>query len=138
MVVHALQSVVRAAEPILYIIPNDTELVVDARIDPTQIDQIHRGQNAVLRFSAFNSRTTPEIFGVVHTVAPDIVEDERTQQAYYKAEIALKEDELAKLDEQELLPGMPVEVYIRTGERTPFNYMVKPISDYFNRAWRED
>ena len=138
MMVHALHSVVRAAEPVLYIVPSDTELVVDARIDPIHIDQIHRGQEAVLRFSAFNSRTTPEIFGVIHTVAPDIVEDERTQQSFYKAEVAIDEGELAKLDEQELLPGMPVEVYIRTGERTPFNYMVKPISDYFNRAWRED
>jgi HlyD family secretion protein len=138
MSVHALQSVVRAAEPVLYIVPNDTELVVDARVDPMNIDQIHRGQEAVLRFSAFNSRTTPEIFGFVQTVAPDIVEDERTQQTYYKAEVALKDGELAKLDEQQLIPGMPVEVYIRTAERTPFNYMVKPITDYFNRAMRED
>lgn len=138
MTVHALQSVVRAAEPVLYIVPSDTELVVDARIDPINIDQIHRGQEAVLRFSAFNSRTTPEIFGVVEKVAPDIVEDDRTQQAFYKAEVALNEGELAKLNEQELLPGMPVEVYIRTSERTPFNYMVKPISDYFNRALREE
>jgi HlyD family secretion protein len=138
MTVHALQSVVRPAEPVLYIVPSDTELVVDARIEPVQIDQIHRGQEAVLRFSAFNARTTPEIFGVVETVAPDIVEDERTQQAYYRAEISPKEGELAKLNEQELLPGMPVEIYIRTGERTPLNYMVKPIADYFNRAMRED
>ena len=138
MLVHALQSVVRAAEPVLYIVPSDTELVVDARIEPINIDQIHRGQEAVLRFSAFNSRTTPEIFGVVHNVAPDTVDDARTQEPFYKAEVALKEGELAKLDEQQLIPGMPVEVYIRTSERTPLNYMVKPITDYFNRAMRED
>ena len=138
MTVHALQSVVRAAEPLLYIVPSDTELVVDARIEPVHIDQIHRGQDAVLRFSAFNARVTPEIFGVVHTVAPDVVEDPQNQQVYYRAEVALKEGELAKLDEQQLLPGMPVEVYIRTSERTPLNYLFKPVTDYFNRAMREE
>ena len=138
MTVHALHSVVRPADPVLYIVPSDTELVVDARIEPIHIDQIHRGQEAVLRFSAFNTRTTPEIFGFVETVAPDVIVDEQTQQAYYTAELGLKEGEIAKLDEQELLPGMPVEVYIQTSERTPFNYMVKPITDYFNRAMREE
>jgi HlyD family secretion protein len=138
MAVHALQSVVRPAEPVLYIVPSDTTLVVDARIDPINIDQIHRGQDAVLRFSAFNARVTPEIFGTVETVAPDVVEDPQTQQTYYQAELELKEGELAKLDEQQLLPGMPVEVYIRTSARTPINYLFKPISDYFNRAMREE
>jgi HlyD family secretion protein len=136
--VHALHSVVRAAEPVLYIVPNDTELVVDARISPINIDQIYRGQDAILRFSAFNSRTTPEIFGSVMTVAPDIVTDEQTKEVYYKAELALKDGELAKLNGQELMAGMPVEIYIRTGARTPLNYMMKPITDYFNRAMRED
>lgn len=138
MTVHALQSVVRPADPVLYIVPNDTRLVVDARVTPINIDQIFRGQDAVLRFSAFNMRTTPEIFGSISNVAPDIITDDRTQESYYKAEVALKDGELEKLDGQTLIPGMPVEVYIQTGQRTPLNYMVKPITDYFNRAWRED
>ena len=136
--VHALKSVVRPAEPILYVVPNDTELVVDARVEPINIDQTYRGQDAVLRFSSFNTRTTPEIFGVVSGVSPDTVVDEQTGLAFYKAEVKLKEGELAKLENQELIAGMPVEVYIQTGERTPLNYMVKPISDYFNRALREE
>lgn len=137
MSVHALKSVVRPAEPILFVVPSDTALVVDARVEPTHVDEIWQGQDAVLRFSAFNSRTTPEIFGTVKRVAPDVVTDEATKQVFYKTEIALKKGELAKLEGQELVPGMPVEVFIQTAERTPLNYMVKPITDYFNRAMRE-
>ncbi len=118
--------------------PNDTKLVVDARVKPIHIDQVYRGQDAVLRFSALHSRTTPEIFGSVVTVAPDIITDQQTRESFYKAEVMLKDGELAKLDDQALVAGMPVEVYIQTGERTPFNYLMKPVSDYLNRAMRED
>ncbi|HET7409958.1 MAG TPA: HlyD family type I secretion periplasmic adaptor subunit [Paracoccaceae bacterium] len=137
MAVHALKSVVRPAEPILYVVPTDTALVVDARIEPMNVDQVWQGQDAVLRFSAFNARTTPEIFGKVVRVSPDVITDEATKQVFYRAEVALKTGELAKLEGQELVPGMPVEVFIQTGERTPLNYMLKPITDYFNRAMRE-
>ena len=136
--VHALKSVVRAAEPILYVIPTDTDLVIDARVDPNNIDQMYRGQEAVVRFSAFNARTTPEIFGEVVSVSPDVITDEVRRMTYYRAEVALKDGELEKLGDQELVAGMPVEVYIQTAERTPIQYLVKPITDYFNRAWRED
>jgi HlyD family secretion protein len=137
MTVHALKSVVRPAEPILYIVPTDTDLIVDARIDPVNVDQIWQGQDAVLRFSAFDTRTTPEILGKVLRVSPDVIVDEATNQAFYRADVAPNPGELAKLQGQELVPGMPVEVFIQTGERTPLNYMVKPITDYFNRAMRE-
>ena len=138
MSVHALKSVVRAAEPILYIVPSDSELVVDAQVDTTHIDSVHSGQEAVLRFSAFNVRTTPELFGIVSKVSPDAFFEEKTGRSYYKAEVLLREGELAKLQGQQLIAGMPVEVYIQTGERTPINYLLKPITDYFNRALRED
>lgn len=138
MSVHAVKSVIRPADPILYIVPNNTELVVDARVEPINIDSLFRGQDAVLRFSAFNSRTTPEVFGTVATVSPDSIVDEQTGMSFYKAEVKLKAGELAKLEGQELLPGMPVEVYIQTGERTPFNYFAKPMTDYFTRALREE
>ncbi len=138
MTVHALKSVVRAAEPILYIVPSDSALVVDAQVDPIHIDSVHAGQEAVLRFSAFNTRTTPELFAIVSKVSPDAVVDEATQQSYYRAEVLLKEGELLKLEGQELVAGMPVEVFIQTGGRTPINYLLKPITDYFNRAIREE
>lgn len=138
MTVHALKSVVRPAEPILYIVPSDSELVVDAQVEPINIDTVRPGQEAVLRFSAFNARTTPELFGVISRVSPDAFHEEQTGRSYYKAEVLLREGELAKLEGQELIAGMPVEVYIQTGERTPISYMLKPITDYFNRALREE
>ncbi|MGR3718019.1 MAG: HlyD family type I secretion periplasmic adaptor subunit [Thermohalobaculum sp.] len=138
MTVHALKSVVRPAEPMLYIVPSDSELVVDAQVDPIHIDSVRAGQEAVLRFSAFNTRTTPELFGIVSKVSPDAFIDEATKRSYYRAEVLLKEGELLKLEGQELIAGMPVEVFIQTGERTPINYLLKPITDYFNRALREE
>ena len=138
MTVHAIKSVVRPAEPILYVVPNDSELIVDARVDPLNRDQVYRGQDTVLVMSGLNTRTTPELFGLVSIISTDSIVDDQTGLAYYKAEVELKEGELAKLEGEELVAGMPVEVYIQTGERTPFNYMLKPISDYFNRALREE
>ncbi len=138
MTVFALKSVIRAADPILYIVPSDSPLVVDAQIEPINIDSVGAGQDAVLRFSAFNSRTTPELMGTVSKISPDAFVDERTSRSYYRAEVLLKEGELSKLEGQELVPGMPVEVFIQTGERTPFDYLLKPITDYFNRAAREE
>ena len=136
--VHALKSVIRPAEPIMYIVPSDSELVVDARVEPINIDQMYPGQDAVMRFSAFNTRTTPEIFGKIAKTSPDVTVDEQTGLSYYKAEVKMNEGELAKLEGQELVAGMPVEVYIQTGERTPLNYLMKPITDYFNRALTEE
>jgi HlyD family secretion protein len=138
MSVHALKSVVRAADPILYVVPSDSALVVDAQVDPIHIDSVRAGQEAVLNFSAFNTRTTPQLFGTVSKVSPDAFVDEATKLSFYRAEVLLKEGEVAKLEGQELVAGMPVEVFIQTGERTPFNYLVKPITDYFNRAMREE
>lgn len=138
MTVHALKSVIRPAEPVLYIVPNDSTLVVDARIEPVNIDSVAEGQDTVLRFSAFNARTTPELFGHVARVARDIITDEQTGFSYYKVEIGIEDSELEKLAGQELISGMPVEVYIQTGARTPLEYLVKPITDYFNRAGRQE
>jgi HlyD family secretion protein len=137
MTVFALKSVIRPAEPMLYIVPSDSALVVDALVDPIHIDSVRVGQEAVLRFSAFNTRTTPELFGTVSKVSPDAILDEATKRSYYRAEVLLGEGELLKLAGQELVAGMPVEVFIQTGERTPINYLLKPITDYFNRAVRE-
>jgi HlyD family secretion protein len=138
MAVHALKSVVRAAEPILYVVPTDSDLVVDAQVDPIHIDSVRPGLQAVLRFSAFNTRTTPELFGTVFRVSPDAFVDEESKRSYYRAEVLLDQGELAKLTGQKLVAGMPVEVFIQTGERTPLNYLIKPITDYFNRAAREE
>ncbi|MEM7237539.1 MAG: HlyD family type I secretion periplasmic adaptor subunit [Pseudomonadota bacterium] len=138
MTVFALKSVIRPAEPILYIVPSDTGMVIDARVEPLHRDQVHPLQDVVLRFSAFNSRTTPELFGKVATVSSDTLTDEASGLTYFSAEVALNEGEVEKLAGNELVAGLPVEVYIQTGERTPLNYLMRPITDYFSRALREE
>ena len=132
------RSVIRPADPIMYIIPQDRPLVVFARVATINIDEVHPGQKVVLRFSSFSSRTTPEIDGVLSRVSPDTLVDQATQIPYYRAEVTIPATELEKLKGLDLIPGMPVEVYIQTGERSPMAYLVKPLSDYFIRAFREN
>ncbi|MFT4014897.1 MAG: HlyD family type I secretion periplasmic adaptor subunit [Paracoccus sp. (in: a-proteobacteria)] len=131
------RSVIRAAEPILYIIPQDRPLVVTAKLATINVDEVHPGQEVVLRFAAFSSRTTPEIDGLLTRISADTLVDPHTQVPYYRADVTIPPEQLAKLKDLALVPGMPVEVYIQTGERSPFAYLVKPLSDYFTRAFRE-
>lgn len=138
MRVFAERSVVRAADPLLYLVPQDRPLVIAAQIALTDIDQISLQQEVALRFSAFDQRETPELFGRVSLISPDAFQDENTGQSYYRAEIVLGEGEISRLpDGFVLIPGMPVDAFIRTAERTPLAYLVKPLADYFARAFRE-
>ena len=107
------------------------------QVDPIHIDQVHVGQEAVLRFSAFDQRTTPELTGHVTAVSADAYEDQRLGRRYYKADIAIDDGETAKLGVVTLLPGMPVESFIQTGDRSALSYFVKPMADYFTRAFRD-
>ena len=120
--VHALRSVIRPADPLLYIIPQETELLIGTQIAPNQIDQVHVGQLAHIRFAAFDHRTTPEIFGHIIRVSADVLSDQRTGATYYKAEIRPDAGELVKLGGNEVLPGMPVETFIQTTERSPLAF----------------
>jgi HlyD family secretion protein len=140
--IHAMQvtsprSVLRAAEPVLYIIPQDRPLVIAARISPIHVDEIRIGQDVTLRFAAFDSRTTPELGGQVSRISADALVDEANKTSYYRAEIVLGANEILKLGDRTIIPGMPVEVFIRTAERTPLAYLIKPLAEYFNRAFRE-
>ncbi|WP_037227486.1 HlyD family type I secretion periplasmic adaptor subunit [Roseobacter sp. GAI101] len=134
--IFALQAVLSPAAPIMYVIPQDQPLVVSARIEAINIDQVHVGQEASLRFVAFEQRTTPEIFGQVSRISADVFKDEVTGQSFYRAELLPREEELEKLGDQKLVPGMPVEAFIRTAERSPLSYLAKPLTDYFNKAFR--
>ncbi|MGB0853433.1 MAG: HlyD family type I secretion periplasmic adaptor subunit [Pikeienuella sp.] len=138
MTVYALRSVVRPAEPILYIVPSDVKLVIESRIDATSIDQVYPGQEARLRFSAFSTRTTPDVPGRIVKISPDVFTDDATGASYYTVELGFEEKELAALGDVELVAGMPVEAYITTTTRTPYSYFTKPLTDYFNKALRED
>jgi HlyD family secretion protein len=131
-----LRGVVRAAEPILYIVPQEVSLIARAQVEAAKIDQVHPGQSASLHFSAFD-RNTPVVEGTVTKVSADIFRDERTGQSYYRADIALDEHVLAELEGRRLVPGMPVEAFIATHDRSPLGYFVKPMADFFNRAFRE-
>ncbi|QFT97549.1 Type I secretion system membrane fusion protein PrsE [Roseovarius sp. THAF8] len=136
--VFALRSVIRPADPILYVVPQDRPLIIDARVPPTDIDKIYVGQEVTLRFSALDQRTTPELVGQVMQISADAFRDDATQQSYYRAEIALSEGQRERLPEDvTLIPGMPVETFIRTADRTPLAYLTKPLTDYFAKAFRE-
>ena len=131
------RAVLRPADPVLYLIPQDRPLVIATQVQPIHIDQVHVGQAVTLVFSAFSTNDTPELNGRVAVVSADALIDPRNQASYYRAEIVLDPGEIDKLLGQTLLPGMPVEAFIQTDARTPLAYLLKPFTDYFNRAFRE-
>lgn len=132
-------AVVTPGEPIMTIVPVADRLVLEARIAPDKRDQVQIGQPAKVRFSAFNQRTTPELAGEVVKISPDRKIDETTGQSYYAVEVLLSEEERAKLGaDKRLVPGLPAEIYIQTESRTPLSFLLKPLSDNFNRAFREE
>jgi len=135
--VHTIGGVIPAGEQIMMIVPVSDRLTVEAKVNPQDIDKVQLGQNATLRFSAFNFRTTPEISGTVSQVSADITTDQRTSQSYYTIRIAMSANEVARLGKVKLVPGMPVEAFVKTGDRTVMSYLMKPLSDQINRAFRE-
>jgi HlyD family secretion protein len=135
--VHTVGGVITAGDPIMLIVPETDTLMVEARINPQDINQVQLGQKALLRFSAFNVRTTPEITGTVTRISADTATDPRTGASYYTIRIAMTAEEIARLGNVKLLPGMPVEAFVQTGERTVISYLMKPLTDQFHRAFRE-
>ena len=136
--VFALRSVIRPADPLMYVIPQDRPLVIEAEVDTIHVDKLHIGQEVTLRFSALDQRTTPELFGRVTRISADAFEDEQTRATYYRAEVVLNDGEKERLPAGvTLVPGMPVETFIRTEDRTPIAYLVKPFTDYLAKAFRE-
>lgn len=137
MTVFASRAVVQQADPLLYIVPQDRPLVIDARVEPIHRDEVFVGQPVTMKFSAFDQRTTPDLVGQVIQVSADTFEDEATRANYYGVEIILDEGQAELLGDKRIVPGMPVESYIRTSDRSPLAYLIKPLADYFNRAFRE-
>jgi len=135
--VNTIGGVITPAEALVTIVPKNAPLTVEARLSPTDIDQVSVGQHAKLRFSAFNQRTTPELQGSVAYVAAAATLDKASGQSYFLAEIAITPQELRKLGANRLLPGMPVEVFVHTEPRTALSYLSKPLTDQFSRAFRE-
>ncbi|NWA29802.1 HlyD family type I secretion periplasmic adaptor subunit [Pseudomonas gingeri] len=137
LTVHTIGGVISPAESLMQIVPMDDELLVEARISAQDIDQVSLGQDAVLRLSAFNRSTTPELKGQVVRLSADLVQDERTGMGFYRAGIKIPRSELTQLQGLTLVPGMPVESMIQTGTRSIISYLLKPISDHAQRAFRE-
>ena len=131
------RSVIRPADPLLYLIPQDRPLIISAQIAPIHRDEIHDGQSVKLTLPAFSSRTTPQLNGHVTVISADALSDPRSNQPYFRAEITLDPGELARLDGQILQPGMPVEAFVQTGARTPMAYLLQPFTSYFSHAFRE-
>ncbi|WP_252090366.1 HlyD family type I secretion periplasmic adaptor subunit [Pseudomonas sp. MWU13-3659] len=137
LTVHTVGGVISPAETLMQIVPLGDELLVEARVSPQDIDQVMLGQDALLRFSAFNRATTPEVMGRVVRLSADLVSDPQTGLGYYRAGIHIDRAEQRKLDGLTLVPGMPVESMIQTGRRTVLSYLLKPVGDHAQRAFRE-
>jgi HlyD family secretion protein len=135
--VHTVGGVITAGDAIMLIVPQSDDLQVEAKVNPQDIDKLQVGQKTLLRLSALNQRTTPELNGVVSRVSPDVTTDQRTGQSYYTIRVTMPSEEIARLDAAKLIPGMPVEAFVQTGDRTMMSYLMKPLHDQLMRAFRE-
>lgn len=134
---HTVGGVVKAGETLMEIVPSTDDLIIEARVRPTDVDDIAPGQGAMVNMIGFKQRTTPILKGAVVRVSADVLSDQRSGEAFYIAEIRVPKSELDKIGLSRIQPGMPTEVMIRTGERTAIAYLIQPILDSMNRAWRE-
>jgi HlyD family secretion protein len=137
LTIHTQGGVIAPGETIMTIVPDQDSLIVETHVTPQDIDQVRLGQPAVLRFTNFNQRTTPEIDGAVSRIGADVSRDDKASPTYFVVRIAIPSEQMAKLGKARLIPGMPVEVFIRTSERTLLSYLVKPLADQVHRAFRE-
>jgi HlyD family secretion protein len=136
--VHTVGGVITAGDAMMMIVPQADDLSVEAKVDPKDIDKLQIGQKTLMRFSAFNQRTTPELTGAVTRVSADVTTDQRTGQSYYTIRVSLPPAEVARLgDKNKLIPGMPVEAFVQTGDRTMLSYLIKPLNDQLMRSFRE-
>jgi HlyD family secretion protein len=137
LAVHTVGGVITPGETIMLIVPDNDVLSVRVKVSPNDIDELHPEQPALLRFSAFNLRTTPELKGTVSWIAADQTEDQHTGNAYYTVRIGVPVAELARLHGLKIIPGMPVEAFIQTESRTMLSYLIKPLMDQVVRTFRE-
>ncbi len=134
--IHTAGGVVSPAEVLMIVVPDGDALEIDARLQPEKIDQVRTGQSARIRLSAFNARTTPELNGTVDVVSADLVRDQQSG-GYYDVRITLQQEEIRRLGDVQLTPGMPAEVFLQTESRTMLSYLLKPMTDQLSRMFRE-
>lgn len=136
--VHTIGGVIAPGETLMYIIPQNDDLIVDAKIDPQKIDEVKIGSNAYVRFTAFNMRTTPELMGKIDNLTSNVETDEKTGITFYRARIRLDAMKIPKEMREKMVAGQPVEVQISTNERSVLSYFIKPITDQFARTFKEE
>ncbi len=135
--VHTVGGVIGPGEAVMFIIPDEDRLVFDARVQPADIDQVRLGQRASIRLPGLDQRTTPEIFGKVAFIAGDLSQPDAAQPPFYAVRVEVDEQELARLGQVKLVPGMPAEVFIQTAPRTVLSYLLRPLQDQLARAFRD-
>ena len=136
-IAHTVGGVITPSDAIMLVVPEADKLIVEAKVTPQDIDQLRLGQEAMLRFSAFNQRTTPQITGTLKQISADITTEERTGTSYYTIRVAMSDKDVPLLGDRTLVPGMPVEVFVTTSDRRVLSYLVKPLTDQITRAFRE-
>ncbi|WP_201274119.1 HlyD family type I secretion periplasmic adaptor subunit [Microvirga brassicacearum] len=135
--VHTVGGVISPAEPVMFIVPDNDTLDLEARVQPSDIDQVAIGQKATVRVHASHARSIPELHGAVSRISADVTNDQRTGASYYTIRVALPADEIKRLGHLRLIAGMQAEVFVQVNERTPFEYLVKPLEEQIARAFRE-
>ena len=135
--VHTIGGVIKAGETIMEIVPDTDDLQIEAHVQPKDIDHVKTGQKAFVRLTAFNQRTTPQVNGSVYYVSADIAHDQQSNTSSYTVRVVLPEEERRRLNGQQLVPGMPAEVFVQTGSRSMMSYVFEPIKDQMRRAFVE-
>ena len=135
--VYGVRSVVKSAIPIMHVIPSDRPVVLIAKVDGTDVDQVFVGQTASVKFQSFSARSMPVVFGRVESISADAFADPKTKKPYFDVEVSISEAEMQKIGHETIKSGMPVSVFLATEKRTPFRYLTKPLTDYFGRAFRD-
>ena len=137
LAVHTVGGVIASGEQIMLIVPEADTLTVEVKVQPQDIDQLHLGQTTIVRLSAFNQQTTPELSGVISRVSADISEDARSGMRFYAVRVSVPESEVVRLVSLKLVPGMPADVFIQTSPRTVMSFLIRPLWDQIGRAFRE-
>ncbi len=136
--IHTVGGVIGPGETVMLIVPELDNLIINARITPQDIDQVGVGQLAMVRFPAFNQRTTPQVEAKVSYVSADLTQPQNNMPPYFAVKLKLDEEAIKQLGENKLIPGMPAEAFIQTRARTPLSYLIQPLKDQITRAFREE
>ncbi len=138
LTVTTVGEVVSPGESLLQVVPDQADLIVEAQVNPIDIDRVSNGQSADIRFTSFKSQTTPVVEGRLFSLSADAMNDGNSAYSYYLARVEIPQEERDKLDGAQLVPGMPVEVLINTGSRTLLQYLTQPVRNAFARSLIED